>query len=283
MIEPQIQMALDHVSNNEFDKIHIEDSWIDEAGEALKGALRKQLSPRDSEFGLRMSNVGRPLCQLQMQASGAKGTRKPYNFANIMMIGDCVEIITDLMMKIANVNVTGRSDKVELQVDGTIIKGTDDVTIDHKVYDIKSASPWSFSNKWSQGYEYLKYHDDFGYVSQLHGYASAKGQEPGGWIVVCKSTGAVKVVECDASVDERRAITERIKTSVNSIVADAPFERCFEPVDDKWRGKPTGRKRLGKTCEFCDYKAQCWPNAVFKAHPDSEAKNPPQYWYLEDE
>ena len=78
MIEPQIQMALDHVSNNEFDKIHIEDSWIDEAGEALKGALRKQLSPRDSEFGLRMSNVGRPLCQLQMQASGAKGTRKPY-------------------------------------------------------------------------------------------------------------------------------------------------------------------------------------------------------------
>lgn len=283
MIEPQIHLALDNISNNQFDKVTIDDRWIDEAGEALKGVLRKQLSPRDGNFSLRMSNFGKPLCQLQMQAKGAPATRKPYNFIMVMLLGDCVEIITDLMLKIAKVNVTSRSDAVELQVDDTVIKGTDDISIDHRVFDIKSASPWSFSNKWSQGYEFLKDHDDFGYVSQLHGYASAKGQEPGGWIVVCKSTGAVKVVECDASVDERKEISERIKTNVKSITTNAPFQRCFEPVEDKWRGRPTGRKRLGKTCEFCDFKAQCWPTAEFKAHPDSAAKNPPQYWYLEPE
>ena len=283
MLEPQIHLVLDRMSNDQFDDLEILDQYIEDAGEALKEVLRHQMTPNSGEFGLRMSNVGKHLCQLQMAASGAVPSKKPYSFKMQMMIGDCVEILTDFVLKVAGANITGGKDKVSLDVEGTTIKGTDDIEIDGKVFDVKSASPWAFQNKWSQGYEYLKNNDDFGYVGQLIGYAKAKGKPPGGWIVVCKSTGAVRVIECDPSDDEVQAVTEMIEKNVTAIKTNAPFKRCFEPIEDKWRGKPTGDKRLCKTCEFCNYLGTCWPDAEFLAHPKSEAKNPPHYWFVKDD
>ena len=61
-----------------------------------------------------------------------------------MMIGDYVEILTDFVLKVAGANITGGKDKVSLDVAGTTIKGTDDIEIDGKVFDVKSASPWAF-------------------------------------------------------------------------------------------------------------------------------------------
>ena len=43
----------------------------------------------------------------------------------------------------------------------------------------------------------LKANDDFGYVGQLIGYSEAKSKKAGGWIVVCKSTGQVLVMDAD--------------------------------------------------------------------------------------
>ena len=283
MLEANIHLALDRLSNDEHDQLVIEDRWIDEAGEALKAVLRHQMTPNSGDFGLRMSNVGRHLCQLQMAAAGAEAARKPYSFKMMMMIGDTIEIITDLILKIAGANITGGKDQVQLSIADAVISGTDDIEIDGKVYDIKSSSPWSFTNKWALGYEHLKENDSFGYVGQLFGYAKAKGKPPGGWIVICKSTGAVKVVECDPSDEEVQAVTQMIEQNVTAINQAAPFKRCFEPVEDKWRGKPTGMKRLGKTCEFCSYIGACWPDAQYLAHPNSEAKNPPHYWFLKDD
>ena len=283
MLQAKIQMVLDRLSNDEFNLLKVEDRWINEAGEAFKDALRRQLTDADkNEFRLRMSNVGRPLCQLQMEAGGATPSRKPYNFKMMMMIGDAVEAITDVILKIAGANITGGKDQVELEVAGTTVKGTDDIEIDNQVYDIKSCSPWAFTNKWSQGYEHMKNHDDFGYVGQLIGYAHAKNKEPGGWIVVCKSTGKVAVVECAPSIQEQSSVLKNIKHNVTAVTSGAEFQRCFSLEDDKWRGKPTGLKRLCKTCEFCSFLATCWPDAEFKAHPKSDAKNPPRYWYVED-
>ncbi len=139
MLETQIQLALDRLSNDEFDDITVDDSWIDDAGEQFKAALRRQLTQRGkNDFRLRMSNVGRPLCQLQMAANGVTESRKPYNFKMMMMVGDAVECITDVILKIAGGNITSRSDDVELNVGDTTIRGTDDIEIDDKVYDIKS-------------------------------------------------------------------------------------------------------------------------------------------------
>lgn len=281
MLEPKIQMVLDRLSNGEFDRVRVEPDWIEEAGEQFKAALRNQLTDTGkNDFRLRMSNVGRPLCQLQMAAQGAKESRKPYNFIMRMMLGDAAESILGIVLKAAGANITGANDNVELDVAGVKIRGTDDVEIDNEVYDIKSCSPWAFDNKWSSGYEHFKNTDTFGYIGQLFGYAAAKGKKPGGWITVCKSSGRIKVLSCDASPAEEKAVKRNIATNVKAVNSNQPFKRCFEPEDDKWRGKSTGRKRLGKTCEFCPFLGSCWPEAEYLPHPNSEAKNPPRYWYL---
>lgn len=282
-LETSLQLAADRLSNRETDGLEVLEEWIDNAGEEFKQALRQQFVDHKSSTVLRMSSVGKPVCQLQMQAANANAARKPYNFIVQMLLGDAVEIITRVLLKVGAVNVTGGGDKVSLQIADALIQGTDDVEIDGAIYDIKSCSPWSFNNKWDKGYAGLKADDSFGYIGQLVGYAEAKGKPPGGWIVVCKSTGRIRVVEFEGGQEEISYRIKKIEDTVSTIMSNAKFRRSFEPIEDKWRGKATGLKKLCKTCEFCSYLGECWPNAEFKAHPNSEAKEPPYYWFVKDE
>ena len=282
MLQQQLEMTLDKLSNDEFDGLTIDEAWIEEAGEEFKAALRKQLTPQEEGFRLRMSNVGKPLCQLQHGAMGSEKKRKNYNFKIQMLIGDAVECIANIMLKIAGANITGGKNQVELKIGETVVKGEDDIEIDHKIYDVKSCSPWAFDNKWSKGYSGLKESDDFGYVGQLTGYAQAQEKELGGWIVVNKSDGRIKIVEAETSKTEIAMNLFMIGHNIDQVNRKTPLARQFEPIVDKFRGKPTGLKRLGKTCEFCDYIKACYPTAKLMAHPKSEAKNPPMYWFIED-
>lgn len=282
MLQQQLEMTLDKLSNDDFDGLTIDEAWIEEAAEEFKAALRKQLTPQDRDFRLRMSNIGKPLCQLQHAAMGSEKKRKPYNFKIQMMIGDAVESITNIMLKIAGANITGGKNLVEMDVGPVTVKGEDDIEIDNKIYDVKSCSPWAFDNKWSKGYAGLKSSDDFGYVGQLTGYAQAQGKELGGWIVVNKSDGRIAVVEADVSQTEKDMNLFMMKFTAEQIHNKAPLKRQYEPIPDTFRGKPTGMKRLPKSCEFCDYTQACYPAAKYMAHPKSEAKNPPMYWFIED-
>ena len=73
----QVQQYLDSVSK---EPVKLDEQLLQEFGEACKNALLKQFQEdRRSNFELRMSNVGRPLCQLQMEAKGIKGEGQPYN------------------------------------------------------------------------------------------------------------------------------------------------------------------------------------------------------------
>ena len=284
MLEPQLHMLGDKLSNDEFEGLPDPLPIVKKHLALLEEAWLRQLSPRDDEgFRLRMSNVGKPLCQLQMAASGAEPKRKPYNFKSQMMIGDAVEAIMNIYLEMAEVNVTSANDEVELEVNGSTIKGTDDVEIDDKVYDVKSCSPWAFDNKWLHGYEALKADDSFGYIGQLTGYANAKGKDVGGWLVMNKSDGRIAVVEADITEDEKKANLFGIQYNVTAVQENHPFERKFEAIPDTFRKKPTGLKRLCKTCGFCDYLKSCWPTAEYMAHPQSEAKVPPMHWFVKDE
>ena len=279
-LQDQIHEVLDHLSNNEGNKLDIEDSWIEEAGEAFKAALRRQLTRQEEDFRLRMSNIGRPLCQLQMAKQGAVQERKPYNHIVRMMHGDAIECIMDVILRIAKANITGGKSKVEFDLGGHTIKGEDDVEIDNKVYDIKSASPFAFEHKWKKGLTALKENDDFGYVGQLIGYSDGQGLKTGGWIVVCKSSGQVLVMDAAFSDEEKQAIKSEMEMKVNAINQDWAFKRCFEPEDDFFNKKFTGSKKLPMSCNFCDFKKSCWPNAKLLPQPMSKAKEPKQNWYV---
>lgn len=192
ILEAQIRRSLDKLSNGE--AVEFEDQWIEDAGEMFKDALRKQLSGRENEFRLRMSNIGRPSCQLQMEKAGAERSRMPYNHVVRMMLGDAVECIMEVILRVSGANITGGKSQAEFNIADTTINGEDDIEIDDKVYDTKSASPWAYDNKWAEGWHGLAKDDAFGYTAQLLGYAQGLGKQPGGWIVVNKSTGEVRVV-----------------------------------------------------------------------------------------
>ena len=72
--------------------VEMSDDIIEEFGEACKIAVKKQFTDkRKQEFSYRMSNIGKPLCQLQMEKKGVKGEGLPYNFKMRNLFGDLIE------------------------------------------------------------------------------------------------------------------------------------------------------------------------------------------------
>lgn len=284
MLQELIHMTMDRMSNDEYDDLVVEDEWIDAVGENIKRELKKSLTPRSKDFRIRGSNVGRPACVLQMQKSGAEPSRKPYHFVMQMLHGYMIEEIMTLILKVADANITGGKAKVSLDLEGVTIKGEDDVQIDGKEFDVKSCSPWAFANKWSEGYRGLRKSDNFGYVGQLMAYSEAQSIPVGGWIVVNKSNGEVMVVDADDSPSERKIVLDKMKATVRTIDRDAPFKRCFDPIEDSYKRTLTGRKYLSRdNCGMCDFKTSCYPGVQYKAQPESTAVNPPFKWYVSED
>ena len=236
MLGEQIQNRLEEVllslSNDRHEDILIKDEWIEKAVSDFRDALHRQLKPTEKRsFRLRMSNVGRPTCQLQMEASGIKGKDKQYNHILRMLLGDFSEIILMLMMRATDIPVTGEKSQVELKVGSTKISGEDDVEIDNKVYDIKSASDWAFRNKWRKGFDALLEDDPFGYLGQMAGYSIGQSKKMGGWIVMNKSSGEIIVIDAP---DDKKIYEETIKLmrkNVRTITQNkTDIIRCFITV-----------------------------------------------------
>jgi len=245
----------------------------------VEAALEKQFSsgPRD-KFRLRMSNIGRPTCQLWFEKNDPEDkTPLPPHFLMNMIIGDIVEAVFKGLLRAAEVDFKD-NDNVTLKLgDGTEIKGEYDMVLDGRVDDVKSASPWSYKNKFNT-FETLANSDSFGYVSQLVGYAEAAGLDVGGWWVVNKANGEFKYV--DANSVDKSAVMESIEQTVGYINDDKPFDRCFEPVAETHYRKLTGNLKLGTECGFCSYKHKCWPNLQTREAVKSNAANPPMVDYV---
>jgi hypothetical protein len=252
-------------------------------GAEVADAVLRQFGSGKSrdEFTLRMSNIGRPTCQLWFQKNHPdKALPKPSTFVMNMMIGDIVEAVFKGLLKAASVEFED-TDKVSLTVgdsNDTRVSGSYDLVIDGAVDDVKSASPWSYQNKFDS-FGTLAKGDGFGYVGQLAGYAKASGKRVGGWWVVNKGNGDFKYVPADGlDLDNE---LDKIKTTVET-VNNNEFKRCFSPVPEFFRGKPTGNKVLNDNCRFCDFRYECWPTMVEEPSRMSKAKDPKTVAYIED-
>ena len=252
---------------------------IQQVGLDVMGALGRQFggdNKRDG-FGLRMSNVGRPTCQLWFEKNEPdKALPLPTTFVMNMMIGDIVEAVFKGLLKEAGVKYEDNG-KVTLELeDDTSIDGTYDVVIDGSVDDIKSASNWSYTHKF-ESFDTLKKGDAFGYVAQLAGYAKASGKDAGGWWVVNKTNGQFKYVPA-SGIDIEEEI-DHIQQTADS-VKENKFERCFDAVPEKFRGKETGNTILGTECSFCRYRFACWPGLTERPAVASQAKQPKTVAYV---
>jgi len=277
----KVQQYLDSVSKG---PVKLDKQLVQEFGEACKNALLKQFEEeRNTKFELRMSNVGRPLCQLQMESKGIKGEGQPYNIRMRNTFGDLVEALALFIMKSAGVDIKNEQKKVTYKFDDNTIEGRQDVEIDNKVWDIKSASPYSFDKKFGEagGFNEVVRDDSFGYASQGFLYGESQNKKFGGWIVINKSTGEWAVCETPASVEEHKS--KAIKTAeenIKSLKSSKPFKRCYSDIPETFRSKPTGNRVLGFVCSYCPYKLPCWGSGLkLLPQQQSKGKNPKWVWY----
>jgi len=262
-------------------KTTISSDTIKKIGQDVMDAAQRQFGggkSRKDDFTLRMSNVGRPSCQLWYDKNKPEvGLPLPTTFVMNMMIGDIVEAVFKGLLTEAGVKYED-TDKVSLDLGDDNISGSYDLVINDAIDDIKSASDWSYRNKF-ESYDTLSNGDGFGYVAQLAGYAKASGKNAGGWWVVNKANGKFKYVP--AKTIDIDAEISKIKNTVKK-VKENKFERCFEPVPETFRGKPTGNKVLNDGCKFCNYRFDCWDNLTELPAVKSQAKNPPIVSYIGD-
>mgnify|MGYP000349714269 FL=1 len=251
----------------------------DKVASDVKDALFKQFDsgPRD-DFRLRMSNIGKPRCQLWFEKNEPKDkTPFPPHFLMNMILGDIVEAVFKGIMRASNVEF-GDNDYVTLKLpNGVEIKGEYDMELDGKIDDVKSASPWSYQNKFAS-FDALATGDSFGYIPQLVGYAEGAGKEVGGWWVVNKANGEFKYVS--ASSVDKQAVLDDIEDLTNYINNDEPFEREFEAIEETFYRKKTGNTKLGVTCGFCAFKHKCWPTLRTIPSLVSKAKDKPMIDYV---
>ena len=245
----------------------------------VKAALDKQFnSPPRDEFKLRMSNIGRPKCQLWFEKNDSKDKIPfPPHFLMNMILGDLVEAVFKGLLRAAGAEFKD-NDNVTLKLpDGQEISGEYDMEMDGKIDDVKSASPNSYRNKF-EDFDSLQKKDDFGYISQLVGYSKAAGKEVGGWWVVNKANGEFKYVSA-SEVDSEKVLQD-IQETVNYIENDEPFERCFESVPETYFKKQSGNLILNDTCKYCSFKHKCWDTLQTLPSRVSKAKTPPQVDYV---
>ncbi len=247
----------------------VSDDILDQVAADVKAALKKQLSgpSRKDNFTLRMSNLGRAKCQLWYDKNKPEAATpmQPF-FLMQMLIGDVTEAVFKGLLRAAGVEF-GESETVVLKIGDKEIRGSYDMKLDGAIDDVKSASPWSFTNKFDS-YESLEKGDSFGYVAQLVAYATAAGAEVGGWWVINKSNGEFKYLKAEPDVD---AVLKQIAETVGYIDSNAPFKRSYEAEAETFYGKLTGNLVVPEACKFCNYRSDCWkgtrelPKLVTKA------------------
>jgi hypothetical protein len=255
------------------------DETVSQIGKDVMDAVKRQFGSGQSrdKFRLRMSNIGRPSCQLWYDKNKPDiALPRSTTFVMNMMLGDIVEAVFKGLLKEAGVKYED-ADKVTLELPDAKIEGTYDIVIDGSVDDIKSASQWSYNNKF-ESYETLKQMDGFGYVAQLAGYAKASKKKAGGWWVVNKANGDFKYVPATGlDIDEEINYINKTVKKVNN----NEFKRCFEPEMETFRGKETGNKVLNKHCTFCSYRFDCWKGLKELPAVMSQAKSPKTVAYVE--
>ena len=246
---PNIYKELEALSNGE--ALPLTEEEIDRTIAGMREALVSWATPRkrDTDFTVRMSNVGKPPRQLWYEK------RDPKRRGNIdgptqikFLYGHLLEEIVLMLVRMAGYPVT--DEQKEVTVDGIV--GHMDCKINGEVVDVKTASRFAF-NKFKEGR--LAQDDPFGYLGQLAGYEAAEGTEAGGFLVLNKESGELCMYVPDDL--DKPNIKASISQLLPALELDVPPAICYAPVPD---GKK-GNMKLAKGCSWCKYKYECFKDS----------------------
>ena len=261
-IEQAIQVFSENIENIDVSTLEVH---IEKFGEDCKKAIRECLLAKRSEepFKLRMSNIGKPLRQLMLEKLyGRTPMDSQQRFR--MAYGYIWESFTLFLLKAAGLSI-----------------GTMDIKIDGEIYDIKSASSWSFDNKFTT-FESMESDDPFGYCGQALGYSIADKSRFAGWIVCDKSDGRIKVVEIPQNKYKELATKYYcdFKDKCRALFTEGyPMPECDGVEKETFRKVPTGNERLSQKCNWCDHRYKCHPELKYAPEAMSEAKNKKWQYY----
>tara|TARA_Y100000593_G_C4258506_1_gene310937 strand:+ start:207 stop:1103 length:897 start_codon:yes stop_codon:yes gene_type:complete len=234
--------------------INISEYQIEMFGKAMESALRSWANPthRDSNFNIRMSNVGKPVRRLWFdnKYKNTYSDFKPSPHTQIKFLyGHMLEELVKLFVIISGHDLTG--EQKEVVVDG--VSGHIDCIIDDEVVDIKTASGFAF-NKFKNGT--LRDDDPFGYLGQLAGYEESEGTSNGGLLVINKENGELCFHQPEDL--DKPNIRNKIK-SINKALKDSnpPAEYCYNTIPDGVKGN----EKLHKNCAWCPHKFECYKDS----------------------
>lgn len=280
-MHPIEQQLYEYVEQVGLGNKELPEEVIEEFGKRCGAALKARIAEvKERKFTLRMSNIGKSLRQLMLEKKYGVSQPTP-DFLFKMLYGSLYEALTLALLKASDVAITEQDTPVVLPIGDTRILGTLDVVIDGKVYDIKTASPYSYEHKFVS-WESLASADSFGYLAQGFGYALAHDKPFGGWIVINKSTGQIKVISLpdEVQTDLQTKYLKEIAGKIDHIDKDLPMPACTEAVEETYYRKPTGNVILGPACKFCSHKDKCHPGIKYAASPNSKGEKQVYKWYI---
>ena len=248
-IVPDIYGLLENLSSGE--PLPITEEALDATMASMKEAILHWATPRprDTDFTVRMSNVGKPSRQMWFEKRDPNGRGSVDGATQIKFLyGHVLEEIVLMLVRMAGHNVT--DEQKEVTVNGIV--GHMDCKINGQVVDVKSASKFAF-NKFMKGT--LADDDPFGYLGQLAGYEKAEGTNEGGFLVINKESGELCMYVPDDL--DKPNIDTKINTLLDELKLDTPPDLCYTPTPD---GKK-GNMQLPKGCTWCKYKYECHKDA----------------------
>jgi hypothetical protein len=248
-VVPDIYKMLESISQGE--PLPITEEALDETMASMKEAIMHWATPRkrDTDFTLRMSNVGKPQRQMWYEKRDTDVNSEVDGPTQIKFLyGHILEELVLMLVRMAGHEVT--DEQKEVTVNGIV--GHMDCKINGQVVDVKSASKFAF-NKFKNGT--LNSDDPFGYLGQLAGYEKAEGTEDGGFLVINKESGELCMFKPDDL--DKPNIETTIDSLRTNLELDNPPELCYTPIPD---GKK-GNMKLPKGCTWCKYKHECHKDA----------------------
>ncbi len=278
-IEKKIETLIEDIHKVFTEDHKVDPKNLETLGENLKRVIRTSLEEvrASREPTLRMSIIGKPDRQLWFEMNQEK--KEPLKAIELgdvdvfrgdpsvylkFLFGDILEQLLLFLCVEAGHKVEHIQEPLELNG----IKGTTDCTIDGIPFDVKSASTYSFKEKF-MGAGLLRdseaSSDPFGYRGQLAAYREAllkehkgKGIDPqrAGWLSIDKQHGTLNVLLAD-SMDLPNA-SKRIEHLKGVLSLKVPPEaKCYE---DEPKGSK-GNRVLARNCTYCPFKEVCWKDS----------------------
>lgn len=270
--------------------VEVNENLIEEFGETCKRILRRQFTESRREgFTIRMSNMGKPLCQLQMEANGTEREPETFNVKMRNTYGDLVEALAIFVLKASGVVVQSEKQHVTLPIAGITVHGEYDIEINDALFDIKSVSNYSWKNKLGpdSGINKMAGDDAFGYLGQAWGYSEAAKKPFDGWIIINKESGHWHIMQssCAKQGLDKSIIQGQIISNIRELLERTKFRRSFSDTEEIFKKKRTGNRILVSQCVFCPWKYSCWSGLQFRKQLASDADNPKWLYYtkIEDE